>query len=486
MSVSPPTGRRHEMNCPGRNARRGPRRKSERVSGACSTMRAPRAAYSTAMLGRDLVDGVARNDDHDLRVGILDHRLAAEARGGGEPRGLVEQILLALLGLRERPAAALHDHVAGGARTVPAAGVLQVNAVPEQHVEDRPRLPVVLKGGLRRVELDHPLGSAVLEDHANPRHPGQPSIRCAEARLWRRPRPPCKRDAMAIHYEQDGHIVTITIDRPEQRNSLDLEHFGQLADAWVRFRDDAEAYVAILTGVGDVYCVGADLKSFIPIVTERADKLRDGESKLPQEGSRYTMAHSLVAVLRDGATLPDGSEFTLYKPVIAAINGICAAGGLEMMWNTDLRVCADTAWFRLAEPRRGLFPGGGSTVQSVRQLTWCHAMEVVLLADRISAQRAFDMGLVNRVVPRDRVLAEARQLAETICLNGPLAVRACKRSAKESTFLPLKEALANEMTFSASVFMSEDAREGIRAFKEKRPPVWRRDHGSKPLKLRCR
>ena len=278
---------------------------------------------------------------------------------------------------------------------------------------------------------------------------------------------------MAIHYEKDGHIVTITIDRPEQRNSLDLEHFGQLADAWVRFRDHDQAYVAILTGVGDVYCVGADLKSFIPIVTERADKLSAGESKLPQEGSRYTMAHSLVAVLRDGATLPDGSEFTLYKPVIAAINGICAAGGLEMMWNTDLRVCADTAWFQLAEPRRGLFPGGGSTVQSVRQLTWCHAMEVVLLADRISAARAYEMGLVNRVVPRDRVLAEARQLAETICLNGPLAVRACKRSAKESTFLPLKEALANEMSYSASVFMSEDAKEGIKAFKEKRPPVWR-------------
>ena len=278
---------------------------------------------------------------------------------------------------------------------------------------------------------------------------------------------------MAIHYEQDGHIVTITIDRPEHRNSLDLEHFGQLADAWVRFRDDAGAYVAILTGVGDVYCVGADLKRFIPIVTEQADRLAAGGAHDVQEGSTYTMAHSLVAVLRDGATLPDGSEFTLYKPVIAAINGICAAGGLEMMWNTDLRVCADTAWFQLAEPRRGLFPGGGSTVHSARQLSWCNAMEVVLLADRITPERALAMGLVNRVVPRDQVLAEARKLADTICLNGPLAVRACKQSAKESTFLPLKEALVNEMSYSAGVFMSEDAKEGIRAFKEKRLPVWR-------------
>jgi enoyl-CoA hydratase len=279
---------------------------------------------------------------------------------------------------------------------------------------------------------------------------------------------------MAIHYDKDGHVVTITIDRPEARNSLDLEHFGQLADSWVRFRDDDEAFVAILTGVQDVYCVGADLKKFISIVTERADKLAAGESMQKVGESRYTMAHSLVAVLRDGAVLPEtGEEFKLYKPVIAAINGICAAGGLEMMWNTDLRVCAEDAWFQLAEPRRGLFPGGGSTVHSVRQLSWCNAMEVVLLADRISAQRALEMGLINRVVPRDRVLAEARALADTICLNGPLAVRACKRSAKESTFLPLREALENEMSFSAGVFMSEDAKEGIAAFKEKRAPNWK-------------
>lgn len=278
---------------------------------------------------------------------------------------------------------------------------------------------------------------------------------------------------MAIHYAKDGHVVTITIDRPEARNALDLEHFGQLSDRWLEFRDDDDAWVAVLTGVGDVYCVGADLKSFVPTVTERADALAAGDATKPVGTSRYSYAHSLVAVLRDGAVHPDtGEEFKLYKPVIAAINGICAAGGLEMMWNTDLRVCAEDAWFQLAEPRRGLFPGGGSTVHSVRQLSWCHAMEVLLLADRISAQRAWEMGLVNRVVPRERVLAEARELAETICRNAPLAVRACKQSAKESTFLGLAEALANELAHSARVFMSDDAKEGIRAFKEKREPVW--------------
>jgi enoyl-CoA hydratase len=277
---------------------------------------------------------------------------------------------------------------------------------------------------------------------------------------------------MAIHYEKTGHVVTITIDRPEARNSLDLEHFGQIADGWVRFRDDDDAYVAILTGVQDVYCVGADLKKFITYVTDHVEDLAAGGSKEKVAGSEYTMAHSLVAVLRDGAALPDGSEFKLYKPVIAAINGICAAGGLEMMWNTDLRVVADNTFFQLAEPRRGLFPGGGSTVHSARQLSWCNAMEVLLLADRITPQRALEMGLVNAVVPRDQVMAKAREWADTICLNGPLAVRACKQSAKESTFLGLTQALENEMNYSAQVFMSEDAKEGIKAFKEKRPPVW--------------
>src|SRR5207247_9194480 len=103
---------------------------------------------------------------------------------------------------------------------------------------------------------------------------------------------------MAIPYETSDPVVTITIDRPEARNSLDLEHFGQLADAWIRFRDDDDAYVAILTGVGDVYCVGADLKRFIPIVTEQADKLAAGGSREVQAGSTYTMPHSLVPVLR--------------------------------------------------------------------------------------------------------------------------------------------------------------------------------------------
>ncbi len=278
---------------------------------------------------------------------------------------------------------------------------------------------------------------------------------------------------MAIHYAKDGHIVTITIDRPEARNSLDLDHFGMLADCWIRYRDDDDAYVAILTGVNDVYCVGADLKKFIQQVTERAAALRDGGSRKVEPGSNYSFSDSLIAVLRDGAQTRDGQTFELFKPVIAAINGICAAGGLEMLWNTDLRVIADDTFIQLSEPRRGLFPGGGSTVHSARQLSWCNAMEVLLLADRITPLRAYEMGLVNMVVPRDQVMPAARKLADTICENGPLAIRACKESAKRSTFLDLKAALDFEMSLSGRVFGSEDAKEGVAAFKEKRPPVWR-------------
>lgn len=278
---------------------------------------------------------------------------------------------------------------------------------------------------------------------------------------------------MAIHYEKHGHVVTITIDRPEARNSLDLDHFGQIADGWIRFRDDEDAFVAILTGVDDVYCVGADLKKFIAQVTERAKALRDGDSKRVEAGESYSFSDSLVAVLRDGAETRDGKRFELYKPVIAAVNGICAAGGLEMMWNTDLRVLADDTFIQLSEPRRGLFPGGGSTVHSVRQLSWCNAMEVLLLAERIDPRRALEMGLVNAVVPRDQVMAKAREWADTICKNGPLAVRACKESAKKSTMVDLMTALATESTYSTMVFSSEDAKEGVAAFREKRAPVWK-------------
>src|SRR5580765_1622624 len=177
MIVSPPIGSRHEMNCPGRWSKRGPARKSERVSGACSTIRATRASSSTATPLDLLVDGVARHDDDDLGVGVLDDGLAPEPRRRRETRRLVEEIVLGFLRRREMLPPLLHDHVARRARAVAAARVLEGDAVAEEDVEDRGRLAVVLERRLSRIELDRPLRLAALVDDADARHPGSVSGR---------------------------------------------------------------------------------------------------------------------------------------------------------------------------------------------------------------------------------------------------------------------------------------------------------------------
>ena len=267
---------------------------------------------------------------------------------------------------------------------------------------------------------------------------------------------------MAIHFETRGRIAIITIDRLKSRNSLDMQHFGELANAWIRFRDDDELWVAIITGKEDVFCVGADLKSFVPMISENIDSLASGDSVLSGEG--FPDNAPLIAVLRD---------FPLYKPVIAAINGLCAGGGVEMLHGVDIRVASDDARFSVAEVRHGLFPGGGTTVLLPRHIAWCHAMEMLLTGDFIDAQRAYDFGLVNRVVKKERLMETAIEFAEKILKNGPCAVRAVKESAVKSLRMPLGEALDEELGYAARVFATEDAIEGPRAFAKKRPPVWK-------------
>jgi enoyl-CoA hydratase len=262
---------------------------------------------------------------------------------------------------------------------------------------------------------------------------------------------------MPIEVEKDGGIVTITINRPERRNALDLPHFGALANAWKDFRDDPDLRVAIITGVADTFCVGADLKSFVPMVTDNVEELAAGTSDIPADAG-------LVAVLR---------EFDLFKPVIAAVNGLCAAGGMEMLLGTDIRIASDNATFGVVEPRRGLFPGGGTTVRLPRQIPFPWAMEILLTAERVDAETAFRMGVVNKVVPQEELLAEARRYAEVIMENAPLALEAVKRSVLTALRLPLKEAFEQELELAAQVFMTEDAREGPLAFAQKRKPEWK-------------
>lgn len=261
---------------------------------------------------------------------------------------------------------------------------------------------------------------------------------------------------MAIEVERNDGITTITINRPERRNALDLEHFGALADAWIEFRDDPDQRVAIVSGTGKDFCVGADLKSFVPMVTENIDELASGRSQIRADAG-------LVAVLR---------EFELYKPVIAAVNGTCTAGGMEMLLGTDIRIASPEARFGVAEPKRGLFPGGGTTVRLPRQIPFPWAMEMLLTGDFVDAATALRMGIVNKVVPAEELLDEARAFAARIVENAPLAIQAVKESALTGLRLNLKEAFEQELMHAAKVFMTEDAKEGPRAFAEKRKPIW--------------
>jgi enoyl-CoA hydratase len=255
-----------------------------------------------------------------------------------------------------------------------------------------------------------------------------------------------------IHYDVDEHVVTITIDRPARRNALDLEHFDALAEAWKCFRDDADTWVAIITGVDDAFCAGGDLRDYIPLLT----------AARREDRSRFKSGTE--AVLRD---------LEIYKPIIAAVNGPCVAGGMEMLGGTDIRLACPEAVFGVLEPRRGIFASGGTTARLPRQIAWPAAMEFLLTAEPVSATRALEMGLLNEIVPRHRLLARAQDWAERIVANAPLAIAATKESALRGLAAgTLEEAYRIEAQLSRAVLQSNDAREGPLAFTEKRAPRW--------------
>jgi len=266
---------------------------------------------------------------------------------------------------------------------------------------------------------------------------------------------------MPIHYEKnDEHIVLITIDRPKAKNSLDMYHFRDLAAAWRRFGEDDDAWVAIITGVGRNFMSGADLKTYIPQITELQKKIASGEVT---EIDGCKLSDGTYAVLRN---------VKLYKPVIAAVNGPCVAGGMEMLGGVDIRVATPHATFGVMEPKRGLFAGGGTTVRLPRQLAFPAAMEFLLTAERFPAERAFEVGLINEIVDEEKLLDKAYDWAHRITANAPLAVQATKESVMRGLGLSLKEAYKVESELSKKVFQSEDAKEGPKAFAAKRPPVW--------------
>ncbi len=262
---------------------------------------------------------------------------------------------------------------------------------------------------------------------------------------------------MTVEYETRDGIAYITLNRPEARNALDPDTLEALGKTWLNFRDDESALVAIFTGVGNSFCAGADLGALIPLITSAPEGL-------------VGLVKGEMAETFQSALLRD---VEIWKPIVAAVNGYCIAGGLEMLLGMDIRIASEEAFFAIQEPRWGLFPAGGSTVRLARQIPFCKAMEILLTAEKIDAKEAHRIGLVNQVVPPEELMPTAEKIARRIADNGPLAVRAIKRSVIECLSLPLPEAFDREIELAAPVFASEDAVEGPMAFMQKRKPEFK-------------
>ncbi|PZC49294.1 MAG: E-phenylitaconyl-CoA hydratase [Chloroflexi bacterium] len=251
-----------------------------------------------------------------------------------------------------------------------------------------------------------------------------------------------------IIYERDGFIARVTINRPERMNAVDRQTGEELRAAFEDFRYNDDLRVAILTGAGDrAFSAGADLVA-----------RSKGETRTP-----------LVHVSQGGLTKGP----PIYKPIIAAINGYCLAGGLEMALACDIRIAAPHARFGLAEVRWGIIPGGGGTQRLPRAIPQAIANEMILTAEQIDAERALQAGLISRIVPADELLAEANRLAEVISTRGPLAIRAAKELILRGADLPLADGLRLEDYFSLQLYTTEDATEGPKAFAEKRTPKFK-------------
>jgi enoyl-CoA hydratase len=253
---------------------------------------------------------------------------------------------------------------------------------------------------------------------------------------------------VSILFEKKDKVAYITINRPEVMNSLNVEAMNELGRIWAEFRDDDGLWVAVITGAGDMaFCAGADLRELIPEITS----------------GRLKISPTIPAFLKN---------YPIYKPIISAINGFCLAGGTELIQGTDIRIATEQATFGLAEPRLGLFPAAGSTVRLPRQIPYCRAMEILLIGDAITAQEALQIGLINRIVTREELMPTAEQIATKLCRNGPLALRAIKESALRCYEIPIEYANILESYYAREIFATEDAKEGPRAFLEKRKPVF--------------
>ena len=257
---------------------------------------------------------------------------------------------------------------------------------------------------------------------------------------------------------RDG-ALWVTFNRPERFNSLDPESMCGMLDMWKWAEEDDAVRLVVLTGAGDrAFCAGADLKLTIPLLSG---------ARAPETEFDHRLLNTPTWL---GELMQRNRTFS--KPVIAAINGTAIAGGCELALASDIRIASSSATFALSEARLGVIPAGGSMVRLPRQIPWCHAMEFMLTGDTISAAQARDMGLINRVVAPENLYAEVDKLIDRLKKNAPLSLQAIKRAAVLSSGLELDEAFAIEDREAATIVLTQDAREGPRAFAEKRQPVF--------------
>lgn len=251
-----------------------------------------------------------------------------------------------------------------------------------------------------------------------------------------------------VLYEQDGHVVTITYNRPERLNAINGAMRVGLNDAWTRFLEDTDAWVAILTGAGRAFCAGADI--------------RDGAGS----------AGTFKGTFWEKPTINSfESGLELFKPTIAAVNGVCLGYAVTAVSFCDFVIASDEATFGFPEVRLGV-PTIVGAIRMPQRLRWEDAMELLLLGDSVSAQRAKEMGLVGRIVAPDQVMTEARTLAQRLCRVAPLAVRTTKEVAVRSREMPWVDVVRFGETMRIVAQATEDAKEGRTAFAERREPDW--------------
>lgn len=250
-------------------------------------------------------------------------------------------------------------------------------------------------------------------------------------------------------FELTDNVAVITLNRPAVRNAMNRELSGALMEAFQRVREEVDIRVAVITGAGRTFCAGADLK-------ERAQTGRAADAS--------------VASVIEASRTPGFARMVMEKPLIAAIDGYCLAAGFELALLCDIRLCTPDARFGLPEITRGFFPGGGGPQRLIRAIPQAMAMEMILTGDPIDASTAQQVGLVSRIVPADTLLATACQMARRIASHAPLAVRAVKEVAQAA----LDETLEQSLRFGGAlrwiIGQTEDAREGPRAFVERRDP----------------